>query len=43
MQTPKAIWRRIQEDGAADLKMILKRWPREGFFIPPQNKQVSIC
>ena len=40
MQTPKAIWRRVQEDGAADLKQILKRWPKEGFFIPPKNKQV---
>ena len=40
MQTPKALWRRIREDGAEDLKRILKRWPREGFFIPPKNEQV---
>jgi hypothetical protein len=40
-ETPKAIWRRVQEDGAADLKQILKRWPKEGFFIPPKNKQAK--
>lgn len=39
--TPKAIWKRIQEDGAEDLKIILKRWPKEGFFIPPKNEQVN--
>ena len=40
IQTPKALWRRIREDGAEDLKRILKRWPTEGFFIPPKNEQV---
>ena len=40
VQTPKALWSRIREDGAEDLKRILKRWPREGFFIPPKNEQV---
>lgn len=41
IQTPKALWRRIKEDGAGDLKKILERWPSEGFFIPPKNKQVK--
>lgn len=40
-QTPKALWRRIRKDGAGDLKKILQRWPSEGFFIPPKNKQVA--
>lgn len=43
LQTPKALWRRIREDGAKDLKKILERWWGEGFFIPPKNSQVSSC